>query len=237
MVVRHVSGTTGVGLRALMGVGALMVSACATESREVKPADSAAGNAAPMSVPGPSVTPVQSPDSFRVEVETSKGSFTIAVKRALSPRGADRFYELVTIGYFNDVRFFRMVPGFVAQFGIHGDPAVYTAWRDAMIPDEPMRMGNTRGSVAFATNGPDSRSVQMFISLADNRQKLDRQRVFAPIGSVVHGMDVVDALNMEYGEEPNYSRLANQGNRYVERWFPALDFIKSTTIVSFDERR
>ena len=175
---------------------------------------------------------MRSPDSFRVLFSTSKGEFTVEVKRALAPRGADRFYELVTIGYFDGVRFFRMKPGFIAQFGINGDPKVYAKWEKATIPDEPMRTGNSRGTVAFATNGTDGRTVQMFISTGDNRQMLDRQRVFAPIGSVVEGMDVVDKLNTEYGEEPNNSRIANSGNEYLRKWFPALDSIASAKFVN-----
>jgi cyclophilin family peptidyl-prolyl cis-trans isomerase len=182
-------------------------------------------------VPGPSATPMRSPDRYRVAVETSKGTFTIDVTRSLAPLGADRFFELVSIGYFTDVRFFRMVPGFIAQFGIHGDPAVNDAWKRAMMPDEPMRTGNTRGTVTFASAGPDTRTVQLFISTGDNRRKLDHQRVFAPIGTVVEGMDVVDALNSEYGEEPNFSRIFSQGNEYLRKWFPALDYIKKATVV------
>lgn len=174
---------------------------------------------------------MRSPDRYRVAVETSKGTFTIEVTRSLAPLGADRFYELVSIGYFTDVRFFRMVPGFIAQFGIHGDPAVNNAWKRAMLPDEPMRTGNTRGTVTFASAGPDTRTVQLFISTGDNRRRLDHQRVFAPIGTVVDGMNVVDALNSEYGEEPNFSRIFAQGNEYLRKWFPALDYIKQATVV------
>lgn len=194
-------------------------------------ADAQAADTTP-TIPGPAAAPMRSPDVFRVLVETSKGPFTVEVKRSLAPRGADRFYELVTIGYFTEVRFFRMMPGFIVQFGINGDPKVYAAWERATIPDEPMRIGNTRGTVAFATNGPDGRTVQLFISTGDNRQKLDRQRLFAPIGSVVEGMDVVDRLNSEYGEEPNNSRIAARGNEYLQKWFPALDYITSATLVT-----
>ena len=195
--------------------------------------EQAAPNAVPVApaIPGPSATPTRRPDRYRVAVETNKGTFTIDVTRALAPLGADRFHELVTIGYFSDVRFFRMVPGFIAQFGVHGDPAVYAVWSKATLADEPMRAGNTRGTVAFATSGPDSRSVQLFVSTGDNRRKLDGQLVFSPIGTVVSGMEVVDSLNSEYGEEPNYSRLAAQGNAYLAKWFPALDYIKSARIV------
>lgn len=222
-------------MRALFVVPALVAlavsTACGPDARSRPMSDAGADAAA--RIPGPSATPMQSPDSFQVVFETSKGAFTVAVKRELAPHGADRFYELATVGYFTDVRFFRLVPGFIAQFGIHGDPDVYEEWADARIPDEPMRIGNTRGTVAFAANGPNSRTVQLFISTGDNRQKLDRQRLFAPIGSVVDGMNVVDSLNAEYGEQPNQSRLSSQGNRYVMSWFPALDYVKSATIVAW----
>jgi len=187
--------------------------------------------AAADSIPGPQATIPRAPDRYRVRMETSKGAFVIEVDRALAPHGADRFHELVTIGFFRDVAFYRMVPGFIAQFGMHGTPSVHDKWRDATIPDDPMRTGNVKGTVAFAANGANSRSTQLFISLEDNRRKLDGQKVFAPIGCVVEGMDVVERLNMEYGEEPNYVRIARQGNSYLARWFPALDYIRSATVL------
>lgn len=206
--------------------------ACAGEARTDDVDQSRADSSAAVQIPGPAATPVQAPDSFQVLFKTNKGNFTVNVQRRLAPLGADRFYELVKVGYFSDVRFFRMVPGFVAQFGVHGDPAVYALWKDAVLPDEPMRTGNVRGTVAFTTNGPDSRAVQLFINTGDNRSKLDGQRVFAPLGSVVEGMNVVDSLNAEYGEEPNQSRMTAQGNRYLSRWFPALDYIERASVVT-----
>ena len=182
-------------------------------------------------IPGPSTPPMKSPATYSVHVETSKGHFTIAVTRSLAPLGADRFYELVKIGYFTNVRFFRVMPGFVAQFGLHGDPAVNALWTDAVLPDEPMRVGNTRGTVAFTTSGPKTRSNQLFVNTADNRAKLDRQKLFAPIGTVTDGMDVIGKLNSEYGEEPNQSRVGHTGNEYLTKWFPALDYIKSATLL------
>ncbi len=214
---------------------AVLVSACSGESRTAAvqtPAQGKASAAAePHMVPGPAATPIISPDSYRVVFATSKGAFTVAVNRSLAPRGADRFYELVTIGYFTDVRFFRVVPGFVVQFGMHGDPAVNALWEKAPMPDEPRRMSNTRGTVVFAAAGPNTRTVQLFINTADNGLKLDRQRMFFPIGTVVDGMAVVDSLNNEYGEEPNHSRIASKGNEYLSRWFPALDYITSATVL------
>ena len=205
--------------------------ACTGESRPGPVVGTHVDSAATRAIPGPAATPMRSPETYSVRITTNKGVFTIAVKRALAPRGADRFYELVSVGYFTDVRFFRVMPGFVAQFGLHGTPAVNALWTDAVIPDEPMRIGNTRGTVAFTTSGPTTRSNQLFINTADNRSKLDRQRLFAPIGSVTDGMDVVDRLNSEYGEEPNQSRVGHAGNEYLHKWFPALDYVVSATIV------
>jgi len=180
-------------------------------------------------IPAPVAVSPPSPARYRVRVETSKGPFVVEVTRAWAPRGADRFHELVRIGYFRGVRFFRLVPGFVVQFGIHGDPAVNAVWDTATLADDPRATGNALGTVAFAASGPNSRATQLFISTGDNRQKLDRQG-FAPIGRVVEGLDVVTALNAEYGEEPNAVRAVRQGNRYFARWFPALDSILAATI-------
>ena len=209
----------------------LSMFACGGESRPAPAVATRVDSATTRTIPGPATTPIRSPDTYNVRVTTNTGAFTIVVKRALAPRGADRFYELVSIGYFSDVRFFRVMPGFVAQFGLHGTPTVNELWANAVIPDEPMRIGNTRGTVAFTTSGPTTRSNQLFINTADNRSKLDRQRLFAPIGSVTDGMDVVDRLNSEYGEEPNQSRIGHGGNDYLHKWYPALDYIVSATIV------
>ncbi|WP_309669158.1 peptidylprolyl isomerase [Gemmatimonas sp.] len=211
--------------RILLAIGLTAMAACSAEPR------APAQKSAPRVIPGPAATPMRSPDVYRVRFETSKGPFAIEVTRALSPRGADRFYELVTIGYYAGNRFFRMVPGFVVQFGIHGDPAVNAKWAQAAMADEPMRQSNTRGTVAFTTVDANSRTVQLFVNMADNAAKLDRQRVFAPIGVVVDGMDVLERLNVEYGEDPVQSRIMSRGNKYLDRWFPALDSIVSATVV------
>ena len=181
-------------------------------------------------IPPPSLTPERSPDSYRVRFVTTKGPFVVQVKRSLAPRGADRFYELVRIGYFTDVRFFRLVPNFVAQFGIHGDPAVNAMWDTAAMPDDPIRSSNADGTIAFAASGANTRATQLFINTGNNARKLDGQKRFSPFGTVVEGMVVVRALNAEYGEEPNPAKAVRQGNRYLTRWFPALDYIKSATV-------
>lgn len=208
----------------------VLAAACAGEPRATT-SDTTPKAPAAVEIPGPAAAPVRSPDAFRVKFATSRGDFTVAVTRSLAPRAADRFHELVTIGYFSGVRFFRIVPGFIVQFGIHGDPAVNDKWDRATMLDEPMRTSNTRGTVAFAASGPGSRAVQMFVSTGENARKLDGQRLFAPFGRVVEGLEVVEQINSEYGEQPNHSRIVRQGNAYLVKWFPALDSIVSATFV------
>ena len=211
---------------------ALIAVACTSDSRTIANRPSARDTPDMVNVVSPpAATPMRAPDAFRVKFATSKGDVVIAIKRALAPRGADRFHELVSIGYFSGVRFYRMVPGFVAQFGISGNPAVNASWNEATFPDEPMRTSNTRGTVAFAASGANSRATQLFFSTGDNVKKLDRQRMFAPIGRIVEGMDVVERLTSEYGEQPNHARIVREGNTYLQKWFPALDSIVSATIV------
>lgn len=211
--------------RRLLAIGLTALAGCSAEPR------APAAKVVPRVISAPAATPLRSPDTFRVRIETSKGPFTIEVTRALAPHGADRFYELVTIDYYAGNRFFRMVPGFVVQFGIHGDPAVNAKWAQSAMADEPQRLSNTRGTVAFTTTDANSRSVQLYVNMADNAAKLDRQRVFAPIGVVVEGMDVLVRLNVEYGEDPVQSRIMSRGNKYLDRWFPALDSIVSAMVV------
>jgi peptidyl-prolyl cis-trans isomerase A (cyclophilin A) len=143
--------------------------------------------------------------------------------------GADRFYNLVKNGYFNDVRFFRVIGGQLAQFGMHGEPAVQDAWRDATIADDPVRHGNTRGTMSFASRGPNTRTTQLFINLRDNNA-YDRLG-FAPIAEVVSGMDVVDRLYADYEERPEQPIIDTEGNAYLKRDFPNLDYIQKAEIV------
>src|SRR5262245_20362303 len=144
----------------------------------------------------PSKLKEKAPESFKARFETTKGPFTIEVTRSLAPNGADRFYNLVRSGYFTDVAFFRVVPGFMAQFGIHGDPKVAAAWQDARIPDDPVKSSNTRGAISFATAGPGTRTTQLFINFGNN-VPLDRMG-FSSFGKVSEGMEVVDKLFGEY---------------------------------------
>jgi peptidyl-prolyl cis-trans isomerase A (cyclophilin A) len=175
------------------------------------------------------------PDSFRVKFATTKGDFTVEVTRAWAPKGADRFYRLVTEGYFKDIRFFRVLPGFMAQFGMSGNPALNAKMDSLRIPDDPVTQSNKRGMLTFATAGPNTRSNQFFINYGDNAS-LDVQG-FSPIGKVVDGMSVVDAMYGGYGEGapngrgPSQDSIATKGNEYLQRSFPKLDYIKSATIV------
>jgi peptidyl-prolyl cis-trans isomerase A (cyclophilin A) len=182
----------------------------------------------------PAATQLAAPDSFRVAFETTRGPFVVEVIRAWSPRGADRFHELVNAGYFRDIAFFRVVPGFVAQFGMHGVPAVNDRWRERRIPDDPVAQSNRRGTIVFATMGPNTRTNQFFINYSDNA-RLDGMG-FSPFGRVVEGMSVVDSLYSGYGETPDQGRIASDGNGYLQREFPRLDYIKSARIVGPEAR-
>jgi cyclophilin family peptidyl-prolyl cis-trans isomerase len=171
------------------------------------------------------------PETFQVKFETTKGDFVVDVTRAWSPTGADRFHEAVKAGFYDDCRFFRVVPDFMVQFGINGDPEVQTKWRDANIKDDPVKKSNTRGMVTYAKSGrPNSRTTQLFINFKDN-SFLDNQG-FAPFGVVSEeGMKVVDKINSEYGEQPDQGSIQSQGNEYLSAKFPRLDYIKNATIV------
>ena len=177
----------------------------------------------------------KAPATYKVKMDTSKGAFTITVRRDWAPIGADRFYNLVKAGFYDDVRFFRVLPDFMAQFGIHGRPSVMEAWRPARLKDDPVKQSNLRGYVTFATGGPNTRTTQLFINFKDNAP-LDRQG-FAPIGEVTEGMAIVDSLYSGYGEGaprgkgPDQGAMNMEGNAYLAAKFPKLDFIKSATIV------
>jgi peptidyl-prolyl cis-trans isomerase A (cyclophilin A) len=168
------------------------------------------------------------PDSFRVAFETSKGRFVVQVNRAWAPLGADRFRDLVHDGFFDDARFFRVVPGFVAQFGLNGDPQKNVPW-DKRIGDDSVRQTNARGTLVFATEGPRTRTHQLFINLVDN-PRLDKLG-FAPIGRVVDGMSAVDSLYGGYGDRPDQEFIQSLGNSYLQRMFPKLDYVKTARVV------
>jgi peptidyl-prolyl cis-trans isomerase A (cyclophilin A) len=226
--------------RALL-VAAAALAAC---SERAEPPAASPAPAPATSAPTSSAEPLRdprhpemnrpAPSEFRVRVETSRGPFTVLVVRAWAPRGADRFYNLVRHAFYDEARFFRVVPGFVAQFGIHGDPAVSAAWREAAIADDPPQQSNVRGTVVFATAGPNTRTTQVFVNFRDNT-RLDRMG-FAPFGKVIEGMEVVDALYSGYGEGPpqgigpRQDLIQKEGNAYLRREFPELDFIKSARV-------
>ena len=170
----------------------------------------------------------KSPDAFKARFDTSKGALVVEVHREWSPSGADRFYNLIKCGFYNDARFFRIVPGFVVQWGISKDPKVSAEWREKVIPDDPVTQTNGRGFVVFATSGPNSRTTQLFINLGDNA-RLDGMG-FSPFGKVIEGMDVVDQLYSGYGERPDQGMMQSQGNAYLKAQFPELDYIKSTKV-------
>jgi peptidyl-prolyl cis-trans isomerase A (cyclophilin A) len=176
----------------------------------------------------------QAPAAYKVKFDTTKGPFVVEVRREFAPLGADRFFNLVKNGYFDNTRFFRVVSGFMVQFGINGDPRINAQWREARIKDDPVKQSNKRGFITFATSGTDSRTTQVFINFGDN-SRLDTQG-FAPFGQVVSGMDVVDKLFAGYGEGaprgqgPAQGRIQSEGNAYLEKEFGQLDVIRKATI-------
>ena len=178
----------------------------------------------------------RAPDKFRVAFQTTKGKFVVEVTRAWAPRGADRFFNLVRAGYYDDVAFFRVIENFMVQFGIHGNPAVSAVWREARIPDDPVTQSNRRGMLTYATAGPGTRTTQLFINFRDNAG-LDGQG-FAPFGQVIEGLSVVDSLYSGYGEGapsgmgPDQGRAQAEGNSYLRGTFPKLDFVKTARVVT-----
>ena len=176
----------------------------------------------------------KAPAVYKAKFDTSKGVFVVEVHRDWAPNGADRFYNLVKNGFYNDARFFRVISGFMVQFGINGDPKISAVWREANIKDDPVKESNKPGTITFATAGPNTRTTQVFINFGDNAG-LDGQG-FSPFGKIVSGMEVVDALFSGYGEGaprgdgPDQGLVQQRGNAYLEKSFPKLDFIRTATI-------
>jgi len=194
------------------------------------PADTTTATPAPAATaPAADAAPAQ----FRVRLETSKGPIVFELHRDWAPNGVDRFFQLVESGYYDDVRFFRVVPGFVVQFGMHGDPATNAKWVAQQLMDDPVKQSNKRGTLTFASQAPtpNTRTTQLFINLADN-PALDGMG-FPPIGEVVEGMSVVDALYSAYGETPSgqQGQIAAEGNAFLNRSFPKLDFVRTARVV------
>jgi peptidyl-prolyl cis-trans isomerase A (cyclophilin A) len=216
--------------------------AAPTPETTVTPSSAAAPTTAPpgadarAALKDPAKAKDRAPARFRVSFETTKGPFVVEVHRDWAPKGADRFYNLARAGFFDGVRFFRVITGFMVQFGIHGEPEVAAAWRTAQIPDDPVAHSNKRGTITFATAGPATRTTQVFINFKDNAG-LDGQG-FAPFGEVVEGMNVVDSLYAGYGEGgsqgagPDQGRMQQEGNAYLLRDFPKLDAVKKARVAA-----
>ncbi|MGC2658279.1 MAG: peptidylprolyl isomerase [Bryobacteraceae bacterium] len=198
---------TVLGVLGVMALGLYLVS-CGSKAPEAKPA----------------------PSEYQAVLETTKGDVTILVHRDWSPMGADHFYQLINLGFYNGARFFRIVPNFVVQFGMNGDPALNKRWSEANIQDDPVKVSNKQGTVVFAkTSEPNSRSTQIFINLGDN-SRLDAQG-FSPFGEVIKGMENVDEFYKDYGEQPDQAQIGERGNAYLEQTFPKLDYIKKAYVV------
>jgi len=231
-------------LRLGVRVGALALLSCLGGCRTRAPAVAARAEAAPSAQdrravllkPSHAFWQAKAPEVFVAKFEVSQGEFFIEVHRAWAPHGADRFWNLARAGYYDDSRFFRVVAGKWAQFGIAGDPAVSAAWKDRAIPDDSVRQQNVRGAVAFAMTGPNTRTTQLYINLVDNRRQQDTAG-FAPIGRVVVGMDIVDLLYSGYGESAGggmragkQGRMFAEGNAHLDRDFPKLDRLIRVTV-------
>lgn len=177
----------------------------------------------------------KAPEKFKVEFKTTKGNFTVEAVRQWAPNGADRFFNLVKAGFFTDIAFFRVLDGFVAQFGIHGNPEISAVWRNQNIEDDPVKESNLKGTLTFATAGPNTRTTQLFINYGDN-SRLDDMG-FSPFARVIEGMDVVESLYSGYGEGapsgrgPNQGQIQRSGNQYLKAEFPKLDYIISASIL------
>lgn len=225
---------------------ALMLALIAAISLAAAPAPAPKATTAPTATNqkllNPAALNAQAPATYKVKFQTSKGDFVVEVTRAWAPNGADRFYNLVKNGYYDGARFFRVIKDFMVQFGINGDPAVNAVWQEASIPDDPVLQSNKRGMVTFATRGPNSRTTQVFINYADRNASLDGQG-FAPFGMVVEGMEVVDALYADYGEGapqgmgPDQGRSQSEGNAYLTKSFPNLDYTKKASIMPAEAKK
>lgn len=209
----------------------LVAAGCGGEEND----DSAASADDPLLRPDSEEMTRRAPDVYRVVFVTSQGPVTVEVRRSWAPRGADRLYNLARQGFFEGGRFFRVVEGFVAQFGLSGRPEVDRAWRAHPIPDDSVRQSNTRGTLTFASAGNDTRTTQLFFNLADN-ERLDGMG-FAPVGEVVGGMSNVDSLHAGYGdapprgEGPSQARILEDGNAYLAEEYPRLDSIREVRVM------
>jgi peptidyl-prolyl cis-trans isomerase A (cyclophilin A) len=233
----HVRSIMTIAAAAMLGVQMTLVSA-----QQKKPAPRPAGRsgrgtastattlspAAKAKLKNPAALKDVAPAEFRAAFDTSAGPFVVLVHRSWAPKGADRFYNLVKYGFFDNCRFFRVLPNFMVQFGINGDPTIQAPWRNANLQDDPVTQSNKRGVITFATAGPNTRTTQVFINFKDNAF-LDKQG-FAPFGEVVSGMEAVAKINAEYKEQPDQTLVQRQGNAYLTKQFPRLDYVRKATI-------
>ncbi len=207
---------------------------CSCDTQTSVPETTDTDSSPPELLMNPSQLNETAPSDFKVRFETTRGAFVVSVTRAWAPNGVDRFYNLVKAGFYKDIAFFRVISGFMAQFGIHGDPRVSTAWRMARITDDPVAQSNTRGRISFAMSGPNSRTTQLFINFVNN-SALDGMG-FSPFAEVTEGMDIVDTIFAGYGEGaprgagPDQGRIQAEGNTYLKASFPSLDYILSAEI-------
>lgn len=214
----------------------LLVAGCDGAPAGTPPTSTApTANANPLLDPNHPEMKKQAPAEFRVRFDTDAGDFVVRVTRAWAPLGADRFYNLARLGFFDGNRFFRVVPGFVTQFGLNGDPLISAAWKNATFPDDPRQRPNTRGTITFANAGPNSRTTQVFINFKDNPALDAEGRGFCPFGEVMAGLDAVDRVCADYAEgsgapEPDQGRIQAEGNEYLRREFPRLTFILKAVV-------
>jgi len=207
----------------------LLAQAPASKSAATKSATKTGTPAAKPSLLNPASLHAIAPALFKAQFTTTKGDFVVEFHRDYAPLGADRFYNLVKNGYFTNASFFRVVPGFVVQFGLSANPAVNKVWMSANIKDDPVKVGNKRGNIVFATAGPNTRTTQLFINFSDNTP-LDSMG-FAAFGSVVDGMDVVDKIYSGYGQRPDQQRITEEGDAYITKNFPMIDKITAAKIL------
>jgi peptidyl-prolyl cis-trans isomerase A (cyclophilin A) len=201
---------------------------CSSLLAQAPPANKATSGGPP-SLMNPASLRAKAPENYKVQFTTTKGNIVIEVHRDWAPLGADRFYNLVRNGFFTDAAFFRVVPNFIVQFGLGANPAVNKVWQNANFRDDPVKESNKRGYLVFATAGPNTRTTQLFINLKDNAP-LDAQG-FAPFGTVVEGMDIVDKIYPGYGERPAQDKITNEGKAYIDKNFPQLDRITAAKVL------
>ena len=227
---------------ATLGAVVILASGCVAQGTATKTSAAPQGAATAQYHPAmldPTQANEKAPEKFQVQFETTKGDFVIEVNREWAPNGADRFYNMVRIGYFKDIAIFRAIKGFMFQFGIHGDPAVSSKWSDASIKDDPsVNISNQKGYITFAqTQAANSRSTQMFLNLGNNAS-LDASRngstPFVPFGKIISGMDVLEKIYSDYGENSRevQGKFKQEGNAFIKKKYPNIDYVKSVKLVS-----